>query len=128
MWRHIRGQTNQITVTVGSADLDVGDPICLATGVAVVAGDGDRVDGVMHDAADSGETAFADLLIPGSVWEAPVSSVAANEGVALVAAASGSVDGGAAEDPSFGWIVDKAITTDDTVVHFVIERSEIPGE
>lgn len=125
MWRPVRGATMQMSVTVGAAALTAGDPIKLVDGLAVAAGDGDRVDGVMHGSGDPGEKVFADLLVPGTVWEAPVSSLTAKAGTKLAAAASGVVDSGTSGDPSFGWIVDGDVASSDTVVHFVVERGSI---
>jgi len=126
-WRFLKGKEEYSTVKVGAAAVKAGDPVQFSGGVMVAVADGSPVHGVMHEDGDADETKrIMQHLVPGTVWEVPVSGQTLARGTRVaLAGADGSVDAGTSGNPSPGYIVDYDVTTAHTVAHLYIDPGTI---
>lgn len=120
-WRHLSGPEQTVQVTAGGAALSAGDAVEASSDTVVVLTNGGTCVGVMHEDADANETGLKmDLLMPGSVWEAGVSSQTLNRFAPVYAAGGGNVDDGSTGDIPVGVVVNSAVATGDTTAQIAI--------
>lgn len=121
-WRHLRGPKNSITVKIGATDVTVNQLVGHASGVVVATGNNETATGVMHeDGAANEDGQILQVLVPGSIWEAPVTTQTLVRGTRVSIAADGKLKALVTSEWSPGIIVDKDVGPTDTEASILID-------